>query len=265
MPVAVDPGYAERNWTGAETDFGPNMVALDAAHVAASYRDENGVVTALIAGVHLTIVKAGDVSTIGAISSAPINMPAAPGVVIFERTTPASSDADFENLGDYAPEAHTRLADLAALRDAELRGKQDRAVTPWASVTEDTVDFGDKTIKAAEPVDDRDVATKLWVLTVTGILNLSALVAEAAASAAAALGYKNGAEAAQGLAEAARDKAQLWAEQAEDTEVEAGKYSAKHWAAKAIAAAATILPYLSETDDGLFGDPDAGSQDDGAF
>lgn len=40
------------------------------------------------------------------------------------------------------------------------------------------------------------------------------------------------AETAQGLSEDARDKSQQWAENPEDTEVEAGKYSAKHWAAK---------------------------------
>jgi hypothetical protein len=44
-------------------------------------------------------------------------------------------------------------------------------------------------------------------------------------------------------AEAARDLAQLWAEQAEDTPVTTGpsKYSAHHWANKANAAAALVL------------------------
>ena len=35
------------------------------------------------------------------------------------------------------------------------------------------------------------------------------------------------------LAEAARDKAEQWAEEAEDVEVETGEYSAYHWARKA--------------------------------
>lgn len=251
MPVAVDPGYAERNWTGVETDFGPNMVALDAGHVAVTFRNGEGVVSTLTAGVHLSVTKAGEAGEVGAIASAPIAMPAEAGTVIFERTTPASNDADFVNLGDYDPAVHTRIADLGALRDAELRGRQARAVTPWTSVTDDVVDFRPKRIAAADPVNDQDVATKLWVLTVTGILDLTALVAQAAAYAAAALGYRNGAQAAQALAEAARDKAQLWAEQNEDTEVESGKYSAKHWAAKSQAYAATIIPYLSVLDYGF--------------
>lgn len=45
------------------------------------------------------------------------------------------------------------------------------------------------------------------------------------------------AEGAETDAENARDKAHQWAEEAEDTEVEAGKYSAKHWSAKAAASA----------------------------
>lgn len=40
-------------------------------------------------------------------------------------------------------------------------------------------------------------------------------------------------ETAQGLSESARDKAEKWAEEDEDVEVETGQYSAFHWAAKA--------------------------------
>lgn len=252
MPVAVDPGYAERIWTGVETDFTPSMVALDAAHVAVTYRDGAGIVSVLTAGVHLSVTKAGDVDVVGSVSSAPIAMPDARGTVIFERTTPALNETDFAELEGFDPDVLTRLADAAALRDAELAGRQARAITPWSSVTDDVVDFRPKRLLAADPVDDSDVATKLWVLTITGILDLTALVAAAAASAASALGYQSGALAAQTLAQDARDKAQLWAEQTEDTEVEAGKYSALHWAAKSAGAAGTILPLLSNLDYGLF-------------
>lgn len=46
-------------------------------------------------------------------------------------------------------------------------------------------------------------------------------------------------------AEAARDKAQLWADEDEDQEVEAGLYSAKHWAAKAAESAAVSADNIS--------------------
>lgn len=47
-------------------------------------------------------------------------------------------------------------------------------------------------------------------------------------------------ETAQGLSEAARDKSEKWAEEAEDVEVEAGKFSAKHWAEKSADASAAF-------------------------
>ena len=50
------------------------------------------------------------------------------------------------------------------------------------------------------------------------------------------------AELAETNAETARDKAQDWAEEDEDVEVETGEYSAKHWAKKAEASFGGILP-----------------------
>ena len=251
MPVAVDPGYTERVWTGVETDLAPTMVALAAAHVTAKYLSDAGVLSTLTVGTHLSIAKAGDVDVVGAISSAPIAMPPAPGIVIFERITPASNDADFAELEGYEESVLTRLADASALRDAELLGRQARAITPFTT-TDDIVDFRPRRLQAADPVDDQDVATKIWVLTVTGILNLPALVAQAAASAAAAAASLASAIIAKTGSEDARDKAELWAEQSENTPVEAGKYSALHWSAKANAAAGTILPLLSNLDYGTF-------------
>ena len=252
MPVSVDYGYTEKTWTGAETSFAPNMVALDAAHVAVRYRDADGVLSVLTAGVHLTVTKAGDVDVVGAISAAPLNMPAAPGTVIFQSTTPADNEADFANLEGFDPDVHTRLADAAALRDAELLGRQLRSVTPWDEATAEFVDFGDRVLRAADPVDDQDVATKIWVLTVTGVLNLIGYVQQCADYAAQALGYRDAAQAAVGGAESARDTAELWAEAPEDVEVESGRYSSLHHSAKAAAAAGTILPLLSNLDYGTF-------------
>ncbi len=59
--------------------------------------------------------------------------------------------------------------------------------------------------------------------------NMAAIIAAPSEAAAAAT--------AKGLAEAARDKAQKWAEEAEDTPVETGQYSAFHWSEKALASA----------------------------
>lgn len=64
---------------------------------------------------------------------------------------------------------------------------------------------------------------------------------DAAGSAGAAAGSAGTASGAAGTSIAARDKSQKWAEENENTEVEAGKYSAKHWAAKGATSAATAV------------------------
>jgi hypothetical protein len=266
MTVATEVSYAERTWTGVETSFAPGMSAQDASHITVKYRDVNDVVTALTIGVHVIVSKAGDPGDTGAISATPLTMPPAPGVVIFERRTPALQPTDFVNLEDFDPVIHTRRHDAAALWAAELRNRQDRAITPY-TVSDVLVDFRGRRLAADDPVNSYDVATKSYVLQVTGVLSLQAYVDQAAASALAAAASNTGAQTAKAGSEAARDLAQLWAEQPEDTPVTTGpnKYSAHHWANKANAAAAIVLPYLTQTDDGLFGTADAGSQDDGAF
>lgn len=53
------------------------------------------------------------------------------------------------------------------------------------------------------------------------------------------------AETAQGAAESAEALAQKWADEAEDVEVEPGRYSAKHWAAKAEELATNLYIYTT--------------------
>lgn len=66
---------------------------------------------------------------------------------------------------------------------------------------------------------------------------LAALAQAVSDDADATSGYRADALGAKELAETARDKAQDWAEETEDTEVETGQYSAKHHALKADASA----------------------------
>lgn len=72
----------------------------------------------------------------------------------------------------------------------------------------------------------------------TAETNTEALEAQAGA-------HETGAGNAQTAAETARDKAEDWAEENEDTEVESGKYSAKHHANKAEATAQILQSTLS--------------------
>lgn len=110
--------YAELAWTGAEDSFAPNFVALDAAHVLLKFRNEDDEVVPLSAGVHLALtVPPGG----GTVTAAPLALPPAPGVVIFERETPAIQETDFATLGAFTADVHTLLHTKAAMRDAEIR------------------------------------------------------------------------------------------------------------------------------------------------
>lgn len=76
----------------------------------------------------------------------------------------------------------------------------------------------------------------------------SASASAASSSASTASGAASTATSARDDAEAARDKAEQWADEAEDTPVETGpdRFSAFHWAQKALAAAGVNLPSASD-------------------
>src|SRR6056297_731522 len=67
----------------------------------------------------------------------------------------------------------------------------------------------------------------------TFITEANALAAEVETNTSDAESAKTDAESAQTAAETAQSKAEDWAEEDENVEVEAGKYSAKHWSKKA--------------------------------
>lgn len=76
----------------------------------------------------------------------------------------------------------------------------------------------------------------------TSATNASTSATNAATSETNANAAKTAAETARTGSESARDKALLWADAAENTVVEGTSYSAKHWANKAAASAASINP-----------------------
>ena len=80
---------------------------------------------------------------------------------------------------------------------------------------------------------------------------------QASASATDAAASANAASSAKTAAEAARDKAQAWADANENVPVEAGRYSAKHWAARAEQIATGALIYMGAFDAAANGAPGA--------
>lgn len=262
MTIENQNSYRELAWSGVETSFNPQFRAEREEDITVQYEDADLAISDLTFGVHFDVALDGDNN----VTVTPLSMPAAPGTLLIERVTRALQETDFQDLEDFPATTFTLLFDRLTMLVAENRRDIARQVGPFTTIA-GVVDFGDYRVRAAEPIDDADLATKGYVLEVTGLLALQAYVDAAAASAAASAVSATASSTAKTGAESARDTSQLWATQTEDTPVTIGpsKYSALHWAAKAAAAAAIILPYLTETDDGLFGDPNTGSQDDGAF
>lgn len=264
MPVATEAAYAERSWTGVETSFSPGFTALDPSFVVVQYQSFDGALSTLTRGVHFnSTLGAGNAMTVTPLAL-PAASPAAPGLLLIARSTPATQGVDFVNLNAYDPAVHTGIADRLTMIAAELKDKVRRFLLPFSNVA-GVLDFRPYRIKAADPVDDADLATKLYVLTVTGILNLQSYVTQCAASAAAAAASALSALGYETAALAARDKAQAWSDTAENTPVQGSEYSAFHWSRKAQAYAASVLSLLNNPDDGIFGDVESGPIDDGVF
>lgn len=267
MTVATEASYAERIYTGIQSVLFPDFTALDASYVHVGYLDpDNGLPVEFTSGIHFTV----SLDENSFVSVARIAFPPAsadrPLTIWIERITPAVQGVNFSNLARYDASVHEVVADAGAMRDAELRNRQARAITPFFA-NEEIADFRPRRVKASDPVDGEDLATKAWVLASTGIDDLLQLVQQAAASAAAAAASVLEVAGFAAAAATARDRAQAWSDTPENSNVPGtAEFSAFHWSRKAAAAAAMILPYLVETDDGFFGDPETGSRiDDGAF
>jgi hypothetical protein len=204
------------------------------------------VITELTLGTHFDVALDGDNN----VTVTPLSMPAASGTLLIERNTRALQETDFQDLEDFPAATYTLLFDRLTMLAAEAHRDITRKVAPFTTIN-GVVDFRPYTVRAAEPVNDLDLATKGYVLEITGVLALQGYVDAAAASAVASAASAALAAIAKTGAETARDKAQLWSDQAEDTIVQGSEYSAYHWSRKAVAGAAIVLPYLTETDDGL--------------
>lgn len=266
MSVPTEAAYAELVWTGAETTFTPGFTAEAVGDVDVSYLDADDLPVDLTRGVHFDLSLDGS----GAVTVTPIALPAAtpsePITLIFERDTGAVQGTDFTNLNRYNASVHGTLFDRAFRILGELKARMGRAVTPFV-VTDDFVDFRPRRAKVADPVDDTDVATKGWVLVVTGLIDIANSVAAAAASAAAAAASAVLALARQVAAEAAADLAELWSSQSENTPVTTGpdKFSAFHWSQKSAASAALVLAALAVTDYGFITDAPTETRDYGTI
>ncbi|MBR0700183.1 hypothetical protein JQ599_09750 [Bradyrhizobium diazoefficiens] len=210
MTVATEACYAERSYTGVETTFSPGFSALDASHVLAGYFDSTGVLIELTRGLHFSVALDGDNAVTVTRIAFPSASVAAPVTLWFFRQTPATQGVDFENLGRFDPSVHERIADAGAMRDAEIRSELERVVQPFTT-SSDAVDFRPRRLRAADPEDAFDVATKAYADEVSGSDAAGQAAASALAAAASATAAAGSATAAAGSAASAATNASLLA------------------------------------------------------
>jgi hypothetical protein len=241
MTVSLGTSYAERAWSGVETSFDPGMQALDGSHVSIRYLNGAGAISALTRNVHFSAtIGAG-----GAVSIAPIALPPAPGTLLITRRTPSTVSVQFNDLEDFPASEHQLLADAAALRDQELWDYVGRFVVPFTNLG-GVLDFSPYRLRAADPLADADLATRGYVLQITGVLSLQTYVNQAAASAAAAVVSASGAATSKTGADSARDHGAACGRAAAFTcWSPATDFSAKSYAADAAASAATATGYAN--------------------
>ncbi|UPJ43941.1 hypothetical protein IVB40_07685 [Bradyrhizobium sp. 40] len=210
MTVATEACYAERSYTGVETVFSPGFSALSATDVLVGYFDSTGVSIQLTKDLHFSVALDGSGAVTVTKIAFPSASPATPVTLWFFRHTPATQGVDFDNLGRFDPSVHERLADAAAMRDAELRSQFDRDIQPFTT-SSDGVDFRPRVVRAADPVASYDLATKAYADLVSGSDAAGQAAASALAAAGSATAAAGSASAAAGSAASAATNAALLA------------------------------------------------------
>lgn len=208
MTVEIESPYIERVYDGSQSEFAGLFRALAAADVHVGWLDDDGLPVWLTPALHFNVTLVSGKAVVTRIAF-PDASPVSPLTLVFERITPPVQGVDFVNLARYNPQVHEDIADAGAMRDAELRAKQARTPTPF-EVSDQTVDFRSRRVKAAEPLDPEDLVTKGYSDAHTG--TAGAERAEAAADRADADAAQTAADriaAADSAAEAAANAALL--------------------------------------------------------
>jgi hypothetical protein len=156
-------------------------------------------------------------------------------IVAIGRLTEATQETDYITGDSFPAETHEEALDKLTLLVQENLNSLTRALL--APISDDgTTDFTLPAYEAGKGLMWHETEKRLTVSD-DGLNDIvsaaTAAMLAAAASAAAAL-------VSEANASASEDKAELWAQEAEDTPVEPGQFSAFHWAQKALAGALTV-------------------------
>ena len=198
------------------------------------YQTSGATTSLLILNADYTVSGAGNESGGNVVLSA---APLTSDVLTIRRVLPLTQEIDYQPLDPFPAESHEEGLDRGVMLAQQMQDDLNRAVR-LAPYSTSTIELTMPEPSAGSAIGWNDAGDGLTNDPSLGTINASVAAAAASESAASASESAAGAsassaatsEAAAGASEA---KAEQWAEEAEDTEVESGKYSAKHWSAKA--------------------------------
>ena len=255
MTVTTDNNKIVHVSDGVQTVFAYDFLVFDEAHLKV-YEDTE------ITTKAFTVSGIGNPAG-GDVTFSPDPPSSTENQLTILRVVPLTQEVDYQPFDDFPAETHETALDLGTMADQQLEEEQSRAASaPIGS---------DPDVDYTLPVYDAGKGI-MWNETEKEFTNsednLNGITGAAQASADAAAGSASSASgsatAASGSASAAlgsENKANEWAEKAEDDPVETGpdQFSALHHAAKAAETAANIgdLNSLSDVEVGSVADGDA--------
>lgn len=219
---------------GSLREFDFTFPAVSADNIKALILDSSGIETELTVTAQYSVTLNPDGSG-GALTT--VATWAAGNTLIVYRETEHTQETEYKNNQAFDQGVLTSDLDKATMMIQEVDEKVGRALKLKKSSALESVEVADlvagKVLKVNSSGDGIDMGP------------VGDDIASAQANAEAAATARDGAQTAQAAAELARDKAGKWAEETENVEVETGKYSAKHYSAKAAESAAGVnLPSL---------------------
>lgn len=119
MTVLTSSCFAERAWTGVETAYAPGFPAYRKEDLRLVHVSLDGTRTPLTLNVHYvaTLAEGTRLVTVNPLPA----MPAGPATIEFGRETQPLQPTDFQDGVRYPQQVHEDLADIAAMRDQEVR------------------------------------------------------------------------------------------------------------------------------------------------
>lgn len=244
MTVTTTISSKNFDTNGATTVFPFNFKFFKNADIVAIWIDPDGVVTPLTLDSDYTVSGAGAPAG-GSITT--IGPPLGAGKLTVARRLTPQQLTDLRNQGAYFAEIHEDAFDLMTMLIQQALDGNDRAITfPITDpdgLNQDLPPVAARANKvAAFDAFGQPIVSNLDLRALEQQPTLALASAQAAEAAAnTAVAAANDAVDSKNAAQASELKAYKWADEAEDVPVELGKFSAKHWAAKAMAALAGLV------------------------